>query len=581
MSDLNISQKTISGIFSETGKKFLIPDYQRPYSWTTEHCDTLWNDLKEFAFPYGNDDADTFNDDNDKYFLGTIVTFNNAYGQQEVIDGQQRLITLSLLLRAFYEAFTPEYSVQRNELSKCLWKIGKDYKPDFSSCKISYEVVDDETGCDSFKKIIAEGVIDKSDKSKYAENYRFLQKKIEEFKSDTPDNFSLFMKRILDNCILLPIETNSQNTAFRIFTTLNDRGLQLSDSDIFKAQFYKSKGKVEKGIFINRWTVLERLCNKNFHPRKGTKLDDLFRRYMYYAKAKKAVEEDERLNQNKNISDTFSNMRDFYAENNYKILLNDETLNDLEVLANFWDDVANRSEKLSPKILKKLYVLRYSPYSVWGNVVSLYFMRWRDIDEEDFCNFLDKVTAMILMNAVLDLGKQTIRRSFVKEFKDIYNGEPLEFDVQFKGQKDIVKRRLSEMNFSNAKPITRAMLAWWTFRDDAQELPPIDTVLEIEHIYAVKRLPPLSDEKILQCLGNKALLEKQINNSASKDSFTNKKIYYRGYEKGKQKVAGTFNLELRKLAETKNDFTEDDILERNEKIFDAFIDYLAQNNLLK
>lgn len=45
--------------------------------------------------------------------------------------------------------------------------------------------------------------------------------------------------RILNNCILLPIEADNQNTALRIFSTLNDRGLPLSDADIFKAQFYK------------------------------------------------------------------------------------------------------------------------------------------------------------------------------------------------------------------------------------------------------------------------------------------------------------------------------------------------------
>ena len=568
MATLNSEQKSIYEVFMKPTEKYLIPDYQRPYSWKIEHCQTLWDDLKEFAFPDGNDLKD-------EYFLGTILTFDNGCDENEVIDGQQRLITLSLLLRAFYESFGDVKNRTRDKIAECIWRIGDDDSPDFSSSKISYEVVDDETA-DDFKKIIADGFIENSSKSKYAENYLFFQKKIEEFKLDTPDNFSLFPKRILDNCILLIIKTDSQNTAMRIFTTLNDRGLQLSDSDIFKAQFYKfykSKGKVAKENFVARWQGVERLCNKNFHPRKGLPLDDLFMRYMYYAKTKKAVED------NKRISETFSDMRDFYAEDNYKLLLNDETFNDLELLANFWEDVANRNEKLSPRVLKKLYVLSYSPYSVWSYVVSLYFMSWRDIDEEDFCNFLDKATAMILMNAVLDFGKQTIRRPFLLEFKNIYNGEFLKFE-QYRQTKDFVHRRLSEMKFSNTKPVTRAMLAWWTFRDDAQELPPIDTKLEIEHIYAVKRneFSPLDDESSLELLGNKALLEKRINIRASDYRFEDKKNYYLGYVKGKEP---TFNLELRQLAEIKSDFTEDDILERNEKIFDAFIDYLAQNNLLR
>ena len=50
----------------------------------------------------------------------------------------------------------------------------------------------------------------------------------------------------MNNCILLPIEAESQDTALRIFSTLNDRGKPLSDADIFKAQFYKHFSKLGK-----------------------------------------------------------------------------------------------------------------------------------------------------------------------------------------------------------------------------------------------------------------------------------------------------------------------------------------------
>ncbi|MBQ7476865.1 MAG: DUF1524 domain-containing protein, partial [Selenomonadaceae bacterium] len=126
------------------------------------------------------------------------------------------------------------------------------------------------------------------------------------------------------------------------------------------------------------------------------------------------------------------------------------------------------------------------------------------------------------------------------------------------------------------------MLAWWTFRDDAQELPPIDTRLELEHIYAVKRheFSPLSDKRSLELLGNKALLEKRINIRAADYRFEDKKKYYLGYSKNGRWTPGTIIDELRELAETKENFLEEDILERNEKILSAFVQYLAQNNLL-
>lgn len=89
---------------------------------------------------------------------------------------------------------------------------------------------------------------------------------------------------------MLPIEAESQDTALRIFSTLNDRGKPLSDADIFKAQFYKYyslKGK--KDVFIKKWKELESLCEKIFHPISGTPMDELFTRYMYYERSKQEL----------------------------------------------------------------------------------------------------------------------------------------------------------------------------------------------------------------------------------------------------------------------------------------------------
>ena len=578
MSNLNIERKSVYEVFTKRGLKFLIPDYQRPYSWTLEHCETLFEDLKEFAFPNG--DADAFDDDKDEYFLGTILTFDNGFGQNEVVDGQQRLITLTLLLRAFYESFGESVNKTFGRIAECIWKTDRNENPDFSTCKITSEVATDENN-EEFQKIIFEGVAPRDFKSNYAENYRYFQRKIKDFKLMVPDNFSLLPKRILDNCILLPIETTSQNTALRIFTTLNDRGMPLSDSDIFKAQFYKffkSKGKSEKENFVTRWKELERLCNKNFHPRTGTAMtpvDDLFMRYMYYLLARANV-----------ANDTFKGLRPFYERDNYAVLRSEQAFEDLISLANFWDDVSTRnSDRFSERILKCLYVLNYSPYNIWAYAVSIYFMGNRDdkdfLDDEKFFRFLNKITALILMFAILNSGIQSIRRPFFLEFKNILRGEELTFK-DFRTERNFFTAKLREMIFSNSRRSTRAMLAWWTFSDPAQELPPIDMKLETEHIYAIKRheLSPLSDEKNLELLGNKALLEKRINIRAADYRFEDKKKYYLGYVKNGRRTQGTMIDELRELAETQNDFTEEDILERNEKIFSAFISFLAQNNLL-
>ena len=100
MSKLNKKKKSIELLFTERKPKFLIPDYQRPYAWGEDECQTLWDDIFTFAIPDG--DATKFDSDSDEYFLGPIVTFKNKNGELEIIDGQQRLTTLMLLLRAFY-----------------------------------------------------------------------------------------------------------------------------------------------------------------------------------------------------------------------------------------------------------------------------------------------------------------------------------------------------------------------------------------------------------------------------------------------------------------------------------------------
>ena len=102
MSKLNVDQKAIIDLLSDKKADFLIPDYQRPYAWSEEQCQTLWDDIFLFSFPDNNYEAF---DDNEEYFLGSIVTYKNENGKSEVIDGQQRLTTLMLMLRAFYDKF--------------------------------------------------------------------------------------------------------------------------------------------------------------------------------------------------------------------------------------------------------------------------------------------------------------------------------------------------------------------------------------------------------------------------------------------------------------------------------------------
>ena len=266
MSKLSVDQKTIKLLFEDKRSDFLIPDYQRPYAWSETECQTLWDDIFSFAFP--DNDYSKFDSENNEYFLGPIVTFKNDDSKLEIIDGQQRLTTLMLLLRAFYSKFSQMQDENskntRQNIERCIWKTDEFGNPLKDKLKIDSEVATDNDK-DEFLNILKTGVVDKNDKSKYAVNYNFFVGKIKDFLDKFPSYFSYLPTRILNNCILLPIEADNQDTALRIFSTLNDRGKPLSDADIFKAQFYKfytSLGK--KKDFILKWKCLEEKCGQIF-----------------------------------------------------------------------------------------------------------------------------------------------------------------------------------------------------------------------------------------------------------------------------------------------------------------------------
>ena len=578
MSKLNIDQQTVYQLFSDKKSDFLIPDYQRPYAWGEMECQTLWDDIFTFAFP--DDDCDKFKKD-DEYFLGPIVTFKNE-GKQEIIDGQQRLTTLMLLLRAFYTKFLnmqDKNSVSiRNSIAKCIWKADEFDNLIEDELKIDSQVSADDDK-EEFLYILRYGDAQKTFKSRYANVFRFFQTKIDEFIIKYPAYCAYLPARIMYNCILLPIEAETQDTALRIFSTLNDRGLPLSDSDIFKAQFYKIfTDKGEKDSFIAKWKDLESLCEKIFHPISGTPMDELFTRYMYYERAKMGIK-----------SSTTEALRKFYERDSYRLLKTDGVFENLITLANFWNDVANQNnERFSDLILRKLFVLNYAPNGMWTYFVSVYFMQNKDADgmleDEAFLYFLDKITAFIWTYAVTNPGVNALRTPVYAEMVNIVNGFPVEF-AENKFDLITVKNIMSNFGFYNARPITKSMLTWWAYTMPDQTLYSLETPLEIEHIYARNRNEKentLTDPRNVELLGNKALLEKKINIRASDYHFSDKVTFYRGYiNKRKQKKEGTKIIELLHLADSKTDFTEVDIKSRNEAIITAFLDFLKKNNLCR
>lgn len=581
MSKLNVDQKSIYALLSDRKADYIIPDYQRPYAWDEDSCQTLWDDIFSFAIP--DNDATKF-DGNDEYFLGSIVTFENDKKQQEVIDGQQRLTTFMLLLRAFYDRFTKMQDQGSKDFSEriasCIWKTDEMGKPDKDHLKIDSVVATDKDK-EEFLSILRTGIVTDSQTSRYANNFRFFLKKVDEFINSFPTFAKNLPARILNNCILMPIEAESQDTALRIFSTLNDRGLPLSDSDIFKAQFYqyyKQKSEDDRDEFIKDWKKLEETCEKIFHPITGTPMDDLFTRYMYFIRAKR----------DNNKSSTTESLRRFYERDKYSVLKQDDTFENLKDLAQFWEDITDQNrERFSEGVLKKLFILNYAPNSMWNYFISVYYLvnRTEDgkLDDEDFKMFLDRTIAFIWGYAIMHPGVNALRTPIFAEMLNIVNLNEVTFS-DFKFDKEQTRSAILIYDFKNGRPITKSMLALRMMLNKEQSYPKLSQQFDIEHIYPRKRQENekgLSNNRQIDLLGNKSLLEKRINIRASDYRFEDKIKYYQGFDNSRgQRIGGTENLELKNISNVYKKFGEKEIVERTDLFIDEFVNLLDQNGLI-
>ena len=576
MSKLNVDQKTIFDLLSDKKSIFLIPDYQRPYAWNEEQCQTLWDDIFSFSFPNNNSEA--FNE-NEEYFLESIVTFKNGNGKSEVIDGQQRLTTLLLILRAFYDKFAnmqdTKSKLTRDRIEKCIWQTDPYGTAIKNTLKIDSEVATDNDKVE-FLELLRTGVVKTNSKSRYVRNYQFFQKKIDNFLQEFAGYFADFPVRLLNNCILLPIEAESQDTALRIFSTLNDRGLPLSDADIFKAQFYKYYGSLnQKEQFIDDWRKLEELTKSIFQSISGAPMDEIFSRYMYFLRAKE-----------NNKSTTTEALRKFYERNKYQYLTRPETIDDLKTLAQFWKSISIQDkDRFSEDIRKNLFVLNFAPNGMWQNITSVYFLQNKNdeglLDDDKFKNFLKKITAFIFAYAITNPGVNALRTPVYDEMMNIVNGS----DISFSKNKfnEFQTRTLFEnYSFTNQRAITRSIITWYAFTFENQQILDITESYELEHIYSRKRQEMeggLQNEDALESLGNKILLEESINIRASDYHFEDKKKIYSGQlRRGKNKETSKI-AELQKIM-SYNEFNESQILQRNQEILDKFFDLLRSENLL-
>ncbi len=507
----------------KSGKEhpFVIPEYQRPYAWGEDEIITLFDDLWDFSIertkPGG---AKT-------YFLGSIVSFENEKGEKEIIDGQQRITSLFLLLRAVYsrleKAENKDDKVLNfiNKINPALWLEDElTGKVDKTKILLRSDVATDQ-GNEILRSILETGVTQTGAKDNYSKNYN---KFVELYTQKAPDNglhMFEFINALLNYSILLPITADNQDTALTIFSTLNNRGLPLSDADIFKSNIYKQLDPQGKKDFATRWKELEAdAANYN------ETIQSLFYYQMFVMRAKDGDEKT-----------TTPGVRKYFMTKG-KNRLTVEVIDELEENLKLWKVVKGHEEldgeewSKNFNILKILDCLSSYTNEFWKYPVLIFYKTHKENPqfEEIFEKFLGKLCALLITRYLEAPSISAVKGDILKLNVQIIKSITPTFTAGFRTT--IENPEENQFFITPHRSLVRMLLKVLAYDNPAQKdlLP---DKWEIEHIFPQKwdsSFFTISEDEAntkLEQLGNKIPLEKPMNIRASNNYFDKKKEQYR------------------------------------------------------
>ena len=237
---------------------FKIPNYQRPYSWTEEATQLVEDVENHIEENRGEKRKET------QYFSGSIITCPNKDGSQDIIDGQQRLITICITLSILRHLISDEST--KNQIHEML--IQKELPLNNISETPRVEI---NAGNHFFLKYVMDKdemkivkLYDLIDYKKNDGNYGEInvventQNIYKILKDKSPKELIQFSKCLLNQLVIVKVDTSDIEQAFKIFSIINTRGLDLTLSDILKARLSgQIKDKNKQDSYIKKWVKLE------------------------------------------------------------------------------------------------------------------------------------------------------------------------------------------------------------------------------------------------------------------------------------------------------------------------------------
>lgn len=368
-------------------KNFVIPVYQRNYEWKKEQCEQLYNDLISIV-----------NDDFRTHFLGSVVHLYNQFGRSTnteflIIDGQQRLTTVTLLLLAIHNVITTEkVHVESPSLAEKIMEVYLINKwSNEKEKKIRLKPIKDDQQAfirlfDSSLQVIED--------SNITENFRYFYNRIlkQEISID-----NLF--RAIEHLMIVEIELQPNDDPQLIFESLNSTGLDLTEADKVRNFILMKRSLSEQELLYNKyWNIIEKNTNYDVSS---------FIRHYLTLKERKIP----------NINKLFKEFKRYVSLKNIDLV---ELLSELLTFSQYYNYIinANSSNDNFNLVMKRLNSLENN--TIYPFLLELYddFSQGL-LNEEELVVVLENIESYVFRRLICSIPTNTLNKTFMSLGREI------------------------------------------------------------------------------------------------------------------------------------------------------------------
>lgn len=605
--DIEPKLKLISNYLKTDGELFLIPEYQRAYSWNIEKCDKLWQDIESFI------DSSKTNSDGYKepYFFGTIIADCSTGNRISLIDGQQRTTTFILLLKALLvriqeilstikmdeetESLIDGLKGRRNAILDILYRTDDDNRREIlknwdlvkgrvlienrsinelkeykHELQVILEAPDYKTAEINCYKIPRRQKDNKY--TNFFRNFKFFYEKLAKCHDSYVNSFA---KTFLKECNIIEIRSWDTDQAITMFNSLNSTGMPLSDADIISAQMYSHAGQ-DKKPYMDKWQFITQVANR-LNEKKIINIDSVLQQYMYIRRA------GEKVYMKEGKPDvTTPGLRRYYTIDKKDLLTEPLKLCiSFEKIVKIWDAV--KDFPIIKLLLKfndnaKIYLISYLYRFDVANISEgdvriiaeslLKLFAILELVESGFSS--SKFKTFLFGENVRLVDKKFSIDEIVQDFRNHINTQWKREDIE----RSIMEYDKNILVYLNEYLYAKSHNLQFVLHDNVniEHIMPASghNIESIRHDAGIESRGEFSD--LVNLLGNKILLEEDINKSISNDWFRTKKqssikdkMGYKDSEYGIARALVDF---------PKDQWTKDDIMKATHKVAKRISDFI-------